>query len=284
MLKINSKNPTVAALQRLLKSPSGFIGLVIISLVFLSAIFAPIISPYDPIKLNTKDRLQGPSQSHIVGTDQYGRDTLSRIIYGGRTSLSVALISISLAAVVGSFLGLLAAFYGAWIDILIMRFTDILLSFPVILLAIALVAFFGSSFSSLVFAIAFVYTGPFTRVTRAAVLSIREELYVEANLALGATNYRTLFITLLPNAMAPLIIEVTLRLAYAILIEAGLSFLGLGTPPPAPSWGQMIAENRRFLTLSPWATIAPGLAIMLIVFGFNLLGDGLRDALDPRLK
>ncbi len=284
MLKASSQKPAIAAMQRLLKSPSGIIGLIIIILVFLSAIFAPIIAPYDPIELNTQDRLQGPSQNHIAGTDQYGRDTLSRIIHGGRISLSVALISISLATIIGSFLGLLAAFYGGWIDILIMRFTDILLSFPVILLAIALVAFFGSSFSSLVFAIAFVYTGPFTRVTRAAVLSIREELYVEANLALGASNIRTLFITLLPNALAPLIIEVTLRLAYAILIEAGLSFLGLGTPPPAPSWGQMIAENRRFLALSPWATIAPGLAIMVIVFGFNLLGDGLRDALDPRLK
>ncbi len=284
MLKTSSQKPAVAAMQRLLRSPSGIIGLIIIIIVFLSAIFAPIIAPYDPIELNTKDRLQGPSQNHIVGTDQYGRDTLSRIIHGGRISLSVALISISLATIIGSFLGLLAAFYGGWIDILIMRFTDILLSFPVILLAIALVAFFGSGFSSLVFAIAFVYTGPFTRVTRAAVLSIREELYVEANLALGASNIRTLFITLLPNALAPLIIEVTLRLAYAILIEAGLSFLGLGTPPPAPSWGQMIAENRRFLALSPWATIAPGLAIMVIVFGFNLLGDGLRDALDPRLK
>lgn len=278
------QRPASAALQRLLKNPSGLLGLIIILLVSLSAIFAPIIAPYDPIELNTPDRLQGPSSTHLAGTDQYGRDTLSRIIHGGRTSLSVALSSIALATLAGCLLGLLAGYYRGWLDTLVMRLTDILLSFPVILLAIALVAFFGSGFSSLVFAIAFVYTGPFARVSRAAVLAIREELFVEASRASGASDLRTLFITLLPNALAPLIIEITLRLAYAILIEAGLSFLGLGTPPPAPSWGQMIAENRRFLALSPWATIAPGLAIMVIVLGFNLLGDGLRDALDPRLK
>jgi peptide/nickel transport system permease protein len=279
-----TQRPALAALLRLLKSTSGSVGLAIIVIVSLTALFAPLISPYDPIALNTPDRLQGPSPSHLAGTDQYGRDTLSRIIYGGRTSLSVAFSSILLATLVGSLLGLLAGYYRGWLDVLIMRLTDILLSFPVILLAIALLAFLGSGFNSLVIAIAVVYTGPFTRVARAAVLAIREELYVEASRASGGSDMRTLFITLLPNALAPLIVEISLRLAYAILIEAGLSFLGLGTPPPAPSWGQMIAENRRYLALSPWATISPGLAIMVIVLGFNLLGDGLRDALDPRLK
>lgn len=281
---VRSRRPSLEALLRLFRSPSGTIGLILIVLVTLTAIFAPLIAPYDPIALNTPDRLQGPSEAHLVGTDQYGRDTLSRIIYGGRTSLSVAFSSILLATLLGSLLGMLAGFYRSWVDVVVMRLTDILLSFPVILLAIALLAFFGSGFSSLVIAIAVVYTGPFTRVARAAILSIREDLFVEASRALGSSDSRTLFLTLLPNALAPLIIEITLRLAYAILIEAGLSFLGLGTPPPAPSWGQMIAENRRFLALSPWATIAPGLAIMVIVLGFNLLGDGLRDALDPRLK
>ena len=279
-----SRRPLVEALLRLLKNPSGSIGLLLILLVLLSAIFAPLIAPYDPVALNAPERLQGPSTTHLAGTDQYGRDTLSRIIYGGRTSLAVAFTSISLATLVGGFLGLVAGYYRSWLDVLIMRLSDILLSFPVILLAIALLAFLGSGFNSLVLAIAVVYTGPFIRVARAAVLSIREELFVEASRASGASDARTLFLTLLPNALAPLIIEVTLRLAYAILIEAGLSFLGLGTPPPAPSWGQMIAENRRFLALSPWATIAPGLAIVVIVLGFNLLGDGLRDALDPRLR
>lgn len=281
---IDSRRPWMAVLLRLLHNPSGLMGLILIVLVIAISIFAPLIAPYDPIALNTPDRLQGPSGQHLAGTDQYGRDTLSRIIYGGRISLAVAFSAIALSVLVGSFFGLLAGYYRGWLDIVIMRFTDVLLSFPVILLAIALLAFFGSGFSSLVIAIAVVYVGPFTRVARAAVLAIREELYVEASRASGSSNMRTLFMTLLPNALAPLIIEVTLRLAYAILIEAGLSFLGLGTQPPAPSWGQMISENRRFLSLSPWATIAPGLAIMVIVLGFNLLGDGLRDALDPRLK
>ena len=282
--RVRSQRPVLAGLSRLLKHPSGLTGLALILLVVLTALFAPLIAPYDPVELNTPDRMQGPSATHWAGTDQYGRDTLSRIIYGGRTSLSVAFTSILLATLVGGLLGLLAGYYRSWVDVLIMRLTDILLSFPVILLAIALLAFLGSGFNSLVLAIAVVYTGPFARVARGAVLSLREELFVEASRASGSSDARTLFLTLLPNALAPLIIEITLRLAYAILIEAGLSFLGLGTPPPAPSWGQMIAENRRFLALSPWATVAPGLAIMVIVLGFNLLGDGLRDALDPRLR
>ena len=275
--------PGLAPFRLLLRSGAGITGLLIVFLVTLSALAAPLISPFDPIALNTPDRLQGPSETHLLGTDQYGRDTLSRIIYGGRVSLAVAVTSIAFAALVGTVLGLLAGYYRGWVDVLVMRLTDILLSFPAILLAIALLAFLGGGFRNLVLAIGIVYIGPFSRVARAAVLAVREELYVEASRATGAGDARTLFITLLPNALAPLIVEVTLRLAYAILAEASLSFLGLGTQPPAPSWGQMIAENRRFLALSPWATVAPGLAIMVVVLGFNLLGDGLRDALDPRL-
>jgi peptide/nickel transport system permease protein len=279
-----TQQPTLAALRRLFRSPAGLSGLLIVIVVTLSAVFAPFVSPYDPIELKPADRLQGPSLAHPLGTDQYGRDTLSRILFGGRSSLAVAVTSIAFAALLGSALGLLGGYYRGWIDVIVMRLSDILLSFPAVLLAIALLAFLGNSFTNLVLAIGIVYVGPFARVARAAVLSVREELYVEASRASGSSDWRTLFITLLPNALAPLIIEITLRLAYAILTEASLSFLGLGTPPPAPSWGQMIAENRRFLALAPWATVAPGLAIMVIVLGFNLLGDGLRDALDPRLK
>jgi peptide/nickel transport system permease protein len=180
-------------------------------------------------------------------------------------------------------LGLLSGYYRGWVDALVMRFTDILLSFPAILLAIALLAFFGGGMLNLILAIGIIYTGPFVRVSRAAVMGVREELYVESNRALGARDGRILRLAILPNAAAPLLIEITLRLAYAILAEASLSFLGLGTQPPAPSWGQMIADNRRFLALSPWASVAPGLIIMVTVLGFNLLGDGLRDVLDPRL-
>lgn len=284
MHKSASESPLRLALLKLLHSTAGMTGLCILLIVSLAAVFAAFWSPYDPIALNALDRLQGPSAKHLLGTDQYGRDTLSRIMYGGRLSLSVACSAVALGALVGSFFGLLAGFYRGWVDVLVMRISDILLSFPAILLAIALLAFFGSGFRNLVLAIGIVYIGPFSRVARAAVLSIREELYVESSRALGSSDARTLFVTMLPNALAPLIVEVTLRLAYAILAEASLSFLGLGAPPPAPSWGQMIADNRRFLALAPWATISPGLAIMVVVLGFNLLGDGLRDALDPRLR
>ena len=269
---------------KLLKNVSGATGLLLITLVVLSAVFAPVVAPYDPVALNSPDRLQGPSTTHLLGTDQYGRDTFSRVVYGGRTSLSVAGVAILVSSLVGTLLGLFAGYYGGLLDVLVMRLTDVLLSFPAVLLAIALLAFLGSGFGSLVLAVGIVYVGPFARVARAAVLALREELFVEASRAVGSSDARTLFLTLLPNALAPIIVEVSLRLAYAILIEAGLSFLGLGTPPPAPSWGQMIAENRRFLALAPWATVAPGLAIMVAVLGFNLLGDGLRDVLDPRLK
>lgn len=266
------------------RSPAGVSGAVLVLAVTLGALFAPVLTPYDALELNPPDRLQGPSVTHLLGTDQYGRDTFSRVLLGARTSLAVSSLAIALAFVVGGVLGLLAGFYRGWVDALIMRFSDVLLSFPAILLAIALLAFLGGGFRNLVLAIGIVYIGPFARVAKAAVLSVREEAYVESSRALGAADGRVLFLTILPNAAAPLIIEVTLRLAYAILAEASLSFLGLGTQPPAPSLGGMVAEGRRFLALSPWAAIAPGLAIGVTVLGFNLLGDGLRDALDPRLR
>ncbi|MDZ7704268.1 MAG: ABC transporter permease [Trueperaceae bacterium] len=266
------------------RSGAGVAGALMITTMVLASLFAPLLAPFDPLELIPADRLQGPSTVHPLGTDQYGRDTFSRILYGGRSSLAVAALSILFAASIGSALGLVGGYFRGWLDGLMMRITDVLLSFPAILLAIALLAFFGGGFWNLVFAIGVIYIGPFARVARAAALAVREEPYVEAGRALGATNGRILLRAILPNAAAPLLVEVTLRLAYAILAEASLSFLGLGTQPPTPSWGQMIAEGRRFLALSPWATVAPGLAIMLSVLGFNLLGDGLRDVLDPRLR
>lgn len=270
-------------LRFLSRNLAGVTGGLLVLTVTLAALFAPLVAPYDPIALNPTARLQGPTLEHLVGTDQYGRDTFSRILHGGRVSLFVAFASVAFAASFGSLLGLLSGFYRGWLDALLMRITDVLLSFPAILLAIALLAFFGSGTTNLILAIGIIYTGPFVRVARAAVFTVREELYVEAGRALGANDGRILFAAVLPNAAGPLIIEVTLRLAYAILAEASLSFLGLGVQPPAPSWGQMIADGRSFLALSPWATVAPGLAIMVTVLGFNLLGDALRDALDPRV-
>ncbi len=276
------KTPPNTLLRFVSRNLAGVTGGLLVLTVTLAALFAPLVAPYDPIALNPSARLQGPTVEHFVGTDQYGRDTFSRILYGGRVSLFVAFAAVAFAAVVGGLLGLLSGFYRGWLDALFMRVTDVLLSFPAILLAIALLAFFGSGTTNLILAIGIIYTGPFVRVARAAVFTVREELYVEAGRALGANDGRILFAAVLPNAAGPLIIEVTLRLAYAILAEASLSFLGLGVQPPAPSWGQMIADGRSFLALSPWATVAPGLAIMITVLGFNLLGDALRDALDPK--
>lgn len=267
----------------LFRSAGGFGALLVLACA-LGAVFAPYLTQYDAITLNPADRLQGPSAEHLLGTDQYGRDTFTRILYGGRSSLSVAGAAVAFALLVGGALGVLAGYRGGWPDMLIMRVCDVLLSFPAVLLAIALIAFLGGGFINLVLAIGLTYVGPFARVARAAVLTVREELFVEASRALGSRDWRVVLIAVLPTAAAPLIVEVTLRLAYGILAEASLSFLGLGTQPPTPSWGLMVADGRRFLQLAPWATVAPGLAIMVVVLGFNLLGDGLRDALDPRLK
>jgi peptide/nickel transport system permease protein len=278
------RRPANKALRMFLWRSSGGLGLLLVLAATLGAIFAPYLTPYDAISLNPPVRLQGPSGEHWLGTDQLGRDTLTRILYGGRVSLAVAGAAVAFALLVGGVLGLLAGFYRGWVDTLIMRVTDVLLSFPAVLLAIALIAFLGPGYTNLVLAIGVVYVGPFARVARAAVMTVREELYVEAAQALGARDPRIILLAVLPSAAGPLIVEVTLRLAYAILAEASLSFLGLGAQPPTPSWGIMVAEGRRFLALAPWATVAPGLAIMVVVLGFNLLGDGIRDALDPRLK
>nr|WP_184127751.1 ABC transporter permease [Deinococcus humi] len=277
------RSPTRRAATLFFRTPSGVVGLALVLLVVICALFAAQISPYDPVQYLPADRMQGPSARHWLGTDLYGRDLLSRVIYGSRISLSVSVLSVAFALIVGGLLGALAGFYLKWVDTLIMRLTDILLAFPAILLAIALLAFLGGGFWNLTLAIAVAFTAPFARVVRAAVLRSREAMFVEASTALGASDTRLLWRHVLPNSLGPVMVEVTLRLAYAILGEAALSFLGLGTQPPAPAWGQMIADGRPFLETNAWISVAPGLAIMVTVLGFNLLGDALRDALDPRL-
>ncbi len=280
----NNANNRPSLWKSFARSPSAVTGLVLVAIVALAAVFAPSIAGYDPTTFNPADRLQGPTLAHPLGTDLYGRDTLSRVIFGARVSLSVAVLSVAMALLIGGVLGALSGFYLGWFDSIIMRLSDVLLAFPAILLAIALLAFLGAGFWNLTLAIALVYLAPFARVARAAVITVRETAFVEASCALGARNMRVLWLHVLPNAAAPLIVEVTLRLAYAILSEAALSYLGLGTQPPDPAWGQMIADGRRILETAPWASIGPGLAIMITVLGFNLLGDGLRDVLDPRLR
>lgn len=265
-------------------SPSILIGGVLVLTVILAALLAGVIAPYDPVKFNPIDRLQNPSFKHFLGTDIFGRDTFSRVLYGAQTSLAVAFLSVSIALLVGGIAGALAGFYRGLTDTIIMRITDILLAFPAVLLAIALLAFAGGGFWNLTLTIAVVYAAPFTRVARASVLRVREEVFVEASRALGLRSQLILLRHVLPNALSPLIVEISLRLAFAILSEASLSYLGLGPQPPAPSWGQMIADGRQLLETSPWMSLGPGLAITITVLGFNLLGDGLRDLLDPRLR
>jgi peptide/nickel transport system permease protein len=266
---------------RLLRHPSARIGGVLILAVVAGAAAAPLLTPYDPIAIAPAERLQGPSASHWFGTDIYGRDLLARVLYGGRISLAVGLLSVGVALAIGGAAGAVAGFWGGWLDAGVMRVADVLLAFPAILLAISLLAFLGGGFWNVVLAIAVVYTAPLSRVARAAVLSVRHEEYVDAARVVGAGDARILVRHVLPNASAPLIVEATLRLALAILAEAALSFLGLGTQPPAPTWGQMIAEGRAVMTFSSWPAIGPGLAITATVLGFNLMGDAIRDALDP---
>lgn len=268
---------------RLVRHPSARIGGVLLLVVVVGAVFAPMLTPYDPVAIAPDRRLQGVSPAHPLGTDLYGRDTFTRVLYGGRISLAVGALSVGLALGVGGTLGALSGFWGGWFDATMMRLSDILLAFPAILLAIGLLAFLGGGFWNVVLAIAIIYTAPMARVARAAVLSVRHEEYVDAASAIGAGEARILRSHILPNAIAPLVVECTLRLALAILAEAALSFLGLGTQPPAPTWGQMIAEGRAVMTFSAWPAIGPGLAITTTVLGFNLLGDGIRDALDPHL-
>ena len=225
-----------------------------------------------------------PSLKHFFGTDEFGRDIFSRVLYGAAVSFQVAFIAVLISASLGVFLGAVAGFYGKWLDEIIMRFMDVLFAFPAVLLAITVMAILGRGIGNAMIAIAVVYIPIFARVARGAVLSVRSREFVTAAKALGQTNSRIIFRHILPNALGPIIVHTSLSLAFAILAEAALSFFGLGTQPPDPSWGRMLSEGRSFLRQAWWMGVFPGLAIMLAVMGFNFFGDGLRDLLDPRMK
>ncbi|MGD8464156.1 MAG: ABC transporter permease [Anaerolineae bacterium] len=257
--------------------------LIIATLIFLT-IFGPSLSRYDPIALDMSARLQPPSLEHLFGTDDFGRDVLSRVLSGAAVSLQVGLIAVGISLTIGTLLGAISGYYGGLLDEGIMRFMDILFAFPAILLAIAILAALGPGVSNAMIAIGIVYIPIFARITRGSVLTVREQVFVESARSIGCRDYRILGRHILPNVMAPIIVETTLSLAFAILAEAALSYLGLGTQPPDPSWGRMLSESRAYILDAPWLGIFPGLAIMFTVMGFNFLGDGLRDALDPRLK
>jgi peptide/nickel transport system permease protein len=270
--------------RRFRKNKIALVGLGIVVFFILLAIFAPLLAPYDFKEQNLAERLQPPSSEHFFGTDDFGRDIFSRVIYGARISLWVGFFSVLGSVIAGSLLGIIAGYYGRWIDGIISRLFDIMLAFPSILLAIGIVAVLGPSLQNALIAIAVINIPNFGRLIRSRVLSIKQEEYIMAAKAIGMSDMRILFHHVLPNSMAPIIVQGTLAIATAIIEAAALGFLGLGAQPPNPEWGKMLADSKDFLTQAPWTMIFPGLAIMLTVLGFNLMGDGLRDALDPRMK
>lgn len=270
------------AWRRFWANKPAVIGAAVLLLFALLALLAPWVSPYDPAQVFFTDLRAAPSARHLFGTDELGRDIFARVLFGARLSLTAGLVSVALAALVGSALGLLAGFVGGWLDEVIMRVVDALLALPFLVLAIALAAVLGPSLQNTMLAIAIVSTPAFARVARGQVLAERERDYAQAAVALGASNGRVLFRHLLPNLSGALTVQVTLAIAGAVLAESSLSFLGLGVQPPAPSWGSMLNAARGYLAYAPWMAFFPGLAIFLAVLAFNLLGDGLREALDPR--
>ncbi len=271
-------------IKRFFKNKLGVLGALLVVLVILLAIFAPIISPYTPEEMNMLYKRQAPQKSFIFGTDKFGRDIFSRIIYGSRVSLTVGIISVGIGVFFGIILGLYSGYTGSIIDNIIMWFMDMLMSFPSILLALVVITVLGSSLENTMIAIGITYVPTFTRIVRGSVMEVKDQEFVEAAEAIGSGESKILFKHILPNVMAPIIVQATLALSGAILTEATLSFLGLGVQPPMPSWGAMLSDSRSYMELAPWTVIFPSLAIMFSVLGFNILGDGLRDVLDPKLQ
>ncbi len=269
-------------LDRCLRQPGVMIGGAIVLLFVLIAVMAPLIAPYQP---NTSDWMairQGPTLAHWFGTDDLGRDILTRIIYGTQASLLVGIVSVAIAIAIGVPLGMIAGYFGGIVDMVISRITDALLACPFLVLAIAFAAFLGASLENAMIAIGISAMPIFVRLTRGQVMTVKAEDYVDAARLLGVPHGKIMLVYILPNAMAPIIVQATITMATAVLAEASLAFLGLGQRPPSPSWGTMLDVARQFLTESPWMAIWPGVAIIILVMGFNLLGDGLNDALDPR--
>jgi peptide/nickel transport system permease protein len=276
------ESPARRALRRLIKRKGAVVGFAVLTIFMVIAAFAPLISPYDAIATSWSAVRKPPSALHWFGTDELGRDVLARVIYGARASLLAGLISVTLAMSIGVPLGLLAGYRGGFVDALISRLTDAMLACPFLILAIALAAFLGPSLGNAMIAIGVSATPVFIRLTRAQVMGVKVEDYVEAARSIGNPPWRIALVHILPNILPALLVQATLSIAAAIIAEAALSFLGLGQQPPAPSWGSMLNAAQRFLTNAPWMAIWPGLAIFLVVLSLNLVGDGLRDALDPR--
>lgn len=259
-------------------------GTVLVVLLFVVSFLAPWISPYDPGKINLRMVLSPPSGSHLLGTDQLGRDVLSRMIWGSRISLKVGFVATGIAILIGAVLGALAGYYGKWVDTIVMRFVDIMLCFPSFFLILAVIAFLEPSIWNIMIVIGLTGWMGITRLVRADFITLREREFVQAARAIGASDFRIIFIHVLPNAMASVLVAATLGVAGAILTESALSFLGIGVQPPTPSWGNILTAGKDNIDIAWWLSLYPGLAILITVLGFNLLGEGIRDSLDPRLR
>jgi peptide/nickel transport system permease protein len=285
---VTDSKPRISELQRLLRvflgRPIVIFGLIVIVILLLTAAFAPLLAPYDPYEQDIASSLQHPSAAHLLGTDALGRDVLSRIIFGSRNSLMVGVIATGIAATLGMSVGLLAGYSGGWVHAILMRIVDALMTFPMILMALLVAALLGGGLKNVMIALGISLLPGYARLMCGQVLSIKENDYIIAERSLGAGHLRIMLAHLVPNSLPPLLILVTMQMGAAILAEAGLSFLGIGIEPPGAAWGTMINDGYMYLTTYPLLSFAPGVAIMLVVFSFNMIGDGLRDTLDPRLR
>jgi ABC-type dipeptide/oligopeptide/nickel transport system permease subunit len=270
--------------RRFRRRHSAMIGLVLLLMLCAASIFAPVFMAHDPEKQKLSQALIAPGGLFLLGTDHLGRDMLTRLLYGARLSLTIGFLAVAFGLAVGLPLGAISGYYGKWVDLVIQRFADILLSFPSFLLALSLVAMLGVGLQNVIISVGVSAVPSFIRLVRGSVLTIREQTYIESARSVGVRDARIILLHVLPNAMAPVIVQATLNLGSAILIAAGLGFLGLGVQPPTPEWGSMLGEGRNYIFSHPYMATFPGLAIFIAVLGFNLLGDGLRDALDPRLR
>lgn len=272
------------AWRRLKRNKLAMVGLGIVAVLILLAIFSNFIAPYDPIVRVKEDALLSPSGAHLFGTDLLGRDIFSRVVYGSKISIVVGIVAVGISVIIGLFLGALSGYFGGISDTIIMRVADIFFAFPYILGAIAIMTILGPGIVNIFIAIGILGWASFARIFRSSILSIKNKEYIEAAKALGASNYRIITRHIFPNSFAPIIVYATMNVGSAIIVEAALSFLGLGVQPPTPSWGKMLSESLDYIDIAPWMMLFPGLAIVITVLGFVLLGDGLRDAFDPKLK
>jgi peptide/nickel transport system permease protein len=270
--------------RRLAKNPLAMAGLVVVAVLFVVAIFAGFIAPYPPDKIDTSNILAPPSWAHICGTDTLGRDVFSRMIHGSGVSLSVGFVAVGISTMIGVILGALSGYYGGWVDNVIQRFVEVMLCFPSFFLILAVIAFIGPSIWNIMIVIGVTSWMGVSRLVRAEFLSIRERDFVQAAIAQGASDFRIIFLHILPNALAPVLVAATLGVAAAVLVESSLSFLGIGVQPPHPSWGNILTEGKDNIEIAWWLSVYPGLAILITVMGYNMLGEGIRDSLDPRLR